>query len=423
LEVLKTVKKEEKCVREVSEEIDLKGYVQATYYLETEMDIKKAAEALAAEQSTGTWIRVGFESDDLIDKYSARIIEVKEEKMGSIIKLAFPYDNFGPVVPMLLTTVAGNLFEMGEFKNIKLMDLVFPKSFLKEFKGPKFGMEGSKEAVKVKGRPLIGCIVKPCVGLSPGDFAKACYEAAAGGVDFIKDDELIANPKYSPIEDRVSKAMEAIDRANEEKGERTMYAVNVTDEVDRIMENADTAIENGANCLMLNFITAGFSALRVLCEDKSVKVPVHCHRDMFAAFTRSDVHGIHTAVVSKLARLCGGDQVHIGAILGKLYEGLDPVMRSADVLKADMGGFKSSLPVSSGGQHPGKIPANLKHLDEDALILAGGGIFGHKDGATAGARAMRQAVDASLEGISLEEYAKDHGELKTAIEQWGLPEQ
>ncbi|MEE8402656.1 MAG: RuBisCO large subunit C-terminal-like domain-containing protein [Candidatus Hydrothermarchaeaceae archaeon] len=390
--------------------------VIATYYLEAD-DIKAAADALAGEQSTGTWVRVGFETDTLMERHRAKVLDVT----GNIVRVAFPFENFGPVIPMLLTTTAGNLFEMGDFKNVKLMDLEFPKEFVKEFKGPKFGIEGTKRMLGVKGRPLIGCIVKPCVGLPPAEFAEACYQAAVGGVDFIKDDELIANPGYSQIEERTNKTAEALDRANAEKGEKTMYAVNVTDEVDRIMENADTAIENGANCLMLNFVTAGFSALRVLCEDESIKVPVHCHRDMFAAFTRSDVHGIHTQVVSKLARLCGGDQVHVGAVIGKLYEGIDSVMQSVKVLKEDFYDISPSLPVSSGGQHPGKIPENLKLLDEDALILAGGGIFGHTDGAMAGARAMRQALDATLSEISLEEYAKEHTELKAAIEQWGLP--
>jgi ribulose 1,5-bisphosphate carboxylase large subunit-like protein len=390
--------------------------VVATYYLDTE-DVAAGADALAGEQSTGTWLRVCYESDDIMERHRAKVLDVD----GSIIKVAFPVENFGPVIPMLFTTVAGNLFEMGDFKNVKLLDLEFPEEFVNEFKGPKFGLEGTKNALGVKGRPLVGCIVKPCVGLPPKEFAEACYQVASGGVDFIKDDELIANPVYSRIEDRVPATMEALDRANEEKGEKTMFAVNVTDEVDKIMENADTALEHGANCLMLNFITAGFSALRVLCEDESVNVPVHCHRDMFAAFTRSDVHGIHTKVVSKIARLCGGDQVHAGAILGKLYEDIDSVMLSVEALKEDFYNIKPSLPVSSGGQHPGKIPENLKRLGEDALILAGGGIFGHKDGAKAGGKAMRQALDATLGGISLGEYAKDHKELKTAIEQWGLP--
>jgi ribulose 1,5-bisphosphate carboxylase large subunit-like protein len=401
----------------VAKDIDPEKHIIATYYLDTDLDLMKAAEALAGEQSTGTWIRVGFETDEIIERFSAKVLKAE----NSIVKIAFPYGNFGPVIPMLLSTVAGNLFEMGDFKNIKLLDLEFPQSFVNNFKGPKFGIEGTKKILGVKGRPLIGCIVKPCVGLDPKQFAEACYQAAVGGVDFIKDDELIANPEYSPLEDRVAATMEALDRANEEKGEKTLFAANVTDEVDKIMENADVALENGANCLMLNFITAGFSALRVLCEDPSVNVPIHCHRDMFAAFTRSDVHGIHTVVVSKLARLCGGDQVHVGAILGKLYEDIDSVMQSVRALKEEFYHIIPSLPVSSGGQHPGKVPENVKHLGEDALILAGGGIFGHRDGAIAGARAMRQALDATLEGIPLPEYAEEHPELKAALEQWGMP--
>lgn len=399
-------------------------YITATYYLESVKDLRESAEALAGEQSTGTWVKVGLETRDLMRKYRARVVDVKESFRGSVnkgtIKVAFPHVNFGPIVPMLLTTVAGNLFEMGDFLNVKLMDLEFPREYTRAFKGPKFGIAGTKKAAKVRGRPMIGCIVKPCVGLASKEFASACYEVAKGGVDFIKDDELIANPAYSPIEERVSEVMEALDMADEEKDETTLYAVNVTDEVDRIMENADIALEHGANCLMLNFITAGFSALRVLCEDPGVRVPVHCHRDMFAAFTRSEYHGIHTVVVSKLARLCGGDQVHAGAILGKLYEGIDSVMESVRALTAEWHHLKPALPVSSGGQHPGKVPENVRLLGEDALILAGGGIFGHSMGAAAGARAMRQALSAVMGGMSLETYAKEHVELKAALAQWGL---
>lgn len=398
-------------------------YLIATYYLETPLELEKAAKATAAEQSTGTWTKVEFETSQLIKQHGAEVVEVEEMERGKtnrgIIKIAFPLINFGPVIPMLLSTVAGNLYEMADLTNVKLLDLEFPKGYVEEFRGPKFGIEGTRGVVEVYDRPLIGCIVKPCAGLKPRQFAEACYRAAVGGVDFIKDDELVANPRYSPIEERVSSVMDALDKSEEETGEKTMYAANVTDEVDKIMENADVAMESGANCLMLNFVTAGFSALRVLAEDPSVKVPIHCHRDMFGSFTRSEVHGIHTFVVSKLARLCGGDQVHVGAVYGKLYEGLDSVMKSVEALREEWFDLEAALPVSSGGQHPGKVPENIKHLGNDALILAGGGIFGHNGGAISGARAMRQALDASLQGISIEEYAKDHKELRVAIEQWG----
>jgi ribulose 1,5-bisphosphate carboxylase large subunit-like protein len=403
----------------------MEGYVTATYYLETVKNLREAADTLAGEQSTGTWVRVGLETKELMKKYRARVVGVKESYRGALnkgtIKVAFPCRNFGPVIPMLLTTVAGNLFEMEELLNVKLMDLEFPEEFIDAFKGPKFGAAGTKKIAKVKDRPMIGCIVKPCVGLEPREFASACYEVARGGVDFIKDDELIANPSYSPLDERVSEVMEALDKADEEKDETTLYAVNVTDEVGKILENADTALEHGANCLMLNFITAGFSSLRMLSEDPSIRVPIHCHRDMFAAFTRREHHGIHTIVISKLARLCGGDQVHVGSILGKLYEDIDSVMASANTLTDKWQHIKAALPVSSGGQHPGKIPENLRLLGKDALILAGGGIFGHPMGAVSGARAMRQALEASLTGKSLGGYAEEHEELKAALEKWGIP--
>jgi ribulose 1,5-bisphosphate carboxylase large subunit-like protein len=397
--------------------------VIATYSMETSLNLEEVAKATAGEQSTGTWTKTCFEDDSVVASHGAEVIEIETTEVGEInkgiVKIAFPIRNFGPVVPMLLTTVAGNLFEMADINNVKLLDLDFPSSFLKEFKGPKFGIEGTRKAVDVFDRPLIGCIVKPCVGLDPATFARACYEVAVGGVDFIKDDELISNPGYSKIEKRTSLVMEGLDKAKDETGEKTLYAVNVTDEITRIMENAETALANGANCLMINFITAGFSALRMLAEDPSIKVPIHCHRDMFAAFTRSPVHGISTVVVSKLTRLCGGDQIHAGAIDGKLYEENEAVIKSSKAMRKGWGKIGRSLPVSSGGQNPCTVHKNLELLGDDALILAGGGIFGHREGATAGARAMRQALEAAKKGIQLKECPIEDKELKTAVRQWG----
>jgi ribulose 1,5-bisphosphate carboxylase large subunit-like protein len=398
-------------------------FIVATYYMETTLNLEEVAKATAGEQSTGTWTKTCFETESLVATHGAKVVGVETTELEKInkgtVKIAYPIKNFGPVVPMLLTTVAGNLFEMGAIGAVKLLDLELPASYLEEFKGPKFGIEGTRKAVNVMDRPLIGCIVKPCVGLDPKTFAQACYEVSLGGVDFIKDDELISNPAYSSIEERVSLTMDELDKTTEETGEKTLYAVNVTDEVTKIMENAETALSNGANCLMINFVTAGFSALRMLAEDPSINVPIHCHRDMFASFTRSPVHGISTGVVSILTRLCGGDQIHAGAIDGKLYEDNESVIKSSNEMRRKWNSLKSSLPVSSGGQNPCTVKKNVELLGNDFLLLAGGGIFGHKDGATAGARAMRQALDAALKGIELKECPVEDKELKTAVRQWG----
>jgi ribulose-bisphosphate carboxylase large chain len=80
--------------------------------------------------------------------------------------------------------------------------------------------------------------------------------------------------------------------------------------------------------------------------------------------------------------------------------------------------IKSTLPVSSGGLHPGHVPFLIKHLGKDLVIQAGGGIHGHPQGTRAGAVAMRQAVDAVMEKKTLKEYSKTHEELKQALEKW-----
>lgn len=412
------------------EEVNLEeGHVLATYYVETPLPLSKAAEAIAAEQSTGTWLRVHAETAERREIYGAKIIGLYELPRGDgelnkgIAELAFPVRNFGPRIPNLLSAVAGNLFEMKSLWNIRLLDLRFSRDFIEGFKGPKFGAKGTRDALGVKDRPLIGSIIKPCVGLNPDELAELCYQAARGGIDFLKDDELYGPCDYSPLDERVSKVMEALDKADSEKGEKTLYAVNVTDEVNKILENADTVQEHGAKCIMLNFVTAGFSALRMLAEDPSVKVPIHAHRDMFAAFARYPRHGISTIVIMKLGRLAGGDQIHAGAIHGKFYEADEDVVRSARACLDPMNHIAPVMPVSSAGQHAGTVPLNVKKLGKDALILAGGGVFGHLMGAEAGAKSMRQALDAHLTGVSLKEYSKENKELKVAIDTWGIAEE
>lgn len=394
----------------------------ARYYMETPKSLEKITRNAASEQSTGLGTRSGFETGGLIETYGAKVVSVDSTEIGDlnkgIVEIAYPIKNFGPVIPMLLTTVAGNLFELAEIKNVKLLDLDIPPAYLSEFKGPKFGASGTRKTLGVFDRPLLGCVIKPCVGLEPETFAQAAYEASVGGVDFIKDDELISNPAYSPIEVRTSATMEALDRAEEETGEKTLYAVNVTDEVANIMGNAESAISNGATCLMINVIVTGFSALRMLAEDQSIKVPIHCHRDMFAAFARSPAHGISSQVVSKLARLCGADHLHAGSIDGKLFEDNDTVIKSSETMRRQWGEIKPTLPVSSGGQNPCTVEHNFELLGNDFLILAGSGIFGHKDGATSGAKAMRQALNLAISGTALKDCPVGDKELKTAIRQW-----
>lgn len=391
------------------------GRVIATYYAEAD-DLEEAAVAIAGEQSTGTWTDVTTAPKEIIEKYAAEVVSLDKEK--GIMDIAFPVEDFSLEmggISNILTIVAGNLFGLEKISNVRLLDVEFPEEIVSFFKGPNFGIEGVRKVLGTtkSRRPHVGTIVKPKIGLGPKDHANVVYEAAAGGLDLIKDDETLSNQAFNPLEDRMVLTMEALDRAQEETGRKALYAVNVTS--DEVLESAQIAVDNGANCLMIDVITNGFPALSALSRE--FKLPIHVHRTMHGAMTRNRRHGIAMLVFSRLVRMAGGDQLHVGCAAGKMET--PGVIKMHSALKDDWYGLNTVFPVCSGGVHPGLVEGNLKALGTDIVIQAGGGVHGHPDGTRAGAMAMMQAVEAFMVGQSLDEYAKDHKELAGALERWG----
>lgn len=407
------------------EEIDPDSYVIAQYYVESEYPLVKAGEQIAIEESIGTWTEVKTQTEWIKEHLAAKVFKYDKGNKGMVF-VAYPLELFDIEIggiPNLLSIVAGNLFGLSSLERCKLIDIQLPKEFVKAFKGPKFGIEGVRSIVGTleSRRPHLGTIVKPKVGLSPEQTAEVAYEAAIGGVDLVKDDETLTSQKFCPFEDRLVKVLEKLDQVKEETGRTVLYAANITASIDKMIELADIAIEHGANCLMVDVLTAGFTALQKIAEDPSIKVPIHVHRAMHAALTRLKTHGISMMVIAKLVRLAGGDQLHTGTAAGKMgIKGeWKEVRKINDFLRSDWYGLKTVLPVASGGIHPGIVPINIKLLGNDIMINAGGGIHGHPWGTRAGAKAMKQAIEATMKGIPLEEYAKDHPELKAALEKWG----
>jgi ribulose-bisphosphate carboxylase large chain len=185
-----------------------------------------------------------------------------------------------------------------------------------------------------------------------------------------------------------------------------------------MLKRAESVVNHGGEYVMIDILTCGFAALQTLRE-QDFNLVIHAHRAGHAAFTRNPRHGISMRVVAKAARIIGVDQLHVGTVVGKMSETREEVAENCEALKTEMSGLKTVLPVASGGLHPGLVPALIHILGKDFVIQAGGGIHGHRDGTVAGAKAMRQAVDATMEGVSLSEYAKTHRELKAALETWG----
>ncbi|HJJ70691.1 MAG TPA: RuBisCO large subunit C-terminal-like domain-containing protein [Methanocorpusculum sp.] len=397
----------------------------ATYYFRTKdgVDASYAANAIREEQTTGTWTSLSTVNDKTayvhdLDGSVEDLVELPDG--GYLTRICFPHEIFEKGnIPQYLSVIAGNLFGLGKLEAVRLLDIDLPEKLCGC--GPKFGIEGVRKIVgtEVSCRPHIGTIIKPKVGLNPKDTAQVAYEAALGGLDLIKDDETLTNQTFCPLFERLEAVMDALDRAKDETGKQVLYAVNVTTGGDRIVELAHKAVSAGANMLMVDVLTAGFSAIQALAEDPAINVPIHVHRTMHGALTRNPHHGIAMRPIAKLVRSAGGDQLHTGSVSGKMGSKAGEILADNIEITKPLSYLKPIFPVSSGGLHPGKVAAEISKLGTDIILQAGGGIHGHPDGTTAGTRAMLQAVEAAVLGIPAREYSLSHPELAAALAKWG----
>jgi ribulose-bisphosphate carboxylase large chain len=388
------------------------------------ISIEKAADTVALESSVGTWTKVA--GQEYVEALKAKVFSIK----GRYVKIAYPEALFEKDnVPNILSSIAGNIFGMKAVKAIRLEDVSFPKSILKSFKGPRYGIEGIRKLMKIRDRPLVGTIIKPKLGLNTEHHAESAYESWKGGCDIVKDDENLSSQKFNMFENRLTKTLEMADKAESETGEKKAYLVNVTAETKEMLKRAQLVENQGGKYMMIDILTAGWAAVQTLRE-ANFKLAIHAHRAMHAAFDRNPEHGMDMMVIADFARLIGVDTLHIGTGIGKLEGDIKDieelqeeiekrkVKETKDRLAQRWMNIKPVMGVSSGGLHPRHVPFLIKHLGKDLVIQAGGGIHGHPLGTEAGARAMRQAVDATLKRISLNEYAKTHVELEEALEMW-----
>jgi ribulose-bisphosphate carboxylase large chain len=385
-----------------------------TFYVEPEdISLKEATGGVAAESSIGTWTELTT-TEPYMAKLAARVFIME----SNTAKIAYPIELFEQGnMPNILSSVAGNVFGLKALKNLRLTDIKLPVKLVKSFKGPKFGIQGIRSLLKIPERPLVGTIIKPKLGLKTKDHAKVAYEAWAGGCDVVKDDENLSSQQFNPFKERVVKTLESRDKAEEETGERKVYMANITGETETMLKRADYMLDHGGRYVMVDILTCGWSALQTL-RDQDFELVIHAHRAGHASFTKNPKHGIAMRAIAKVARVIGVDQLHVGTIVGKMSENKEEVLENIDALKIDMAGLKRVLPVASGGLHPLLVPALMEYFGKDFVMQAGGGIHGHTDGTFAGAKAMRQAVEATIQGKTLQEYAETHEELEVALKLW-----
>jgi len=413
--------------------VDYDEYLIGTYLASfpASVPIPRLAPALAIEQSTGTWVPVPGETPEVRCRHVAKVIGVYEvpdfefsvpseaETRNYVIQIAFPEINIGSQIPMLLTTVVGNISMGGQ---IKVLDIRFPQRFVEGFQGPKFGIRGVRELLGVPKRPLLNNMIKPCTGYTPEVGVELFRAAALGGCDIIKDDELLANASFNEVQARVKLYIEAERQVYEETGEHTLYTVNVTDEVPQVFENARRAVELGCNALMVNYLATGFPVLRALAEDPDIAVPILGHMDVAGAYYMSPYHGVSShLILGKLPRLSGADIVVFPAPYGKAPVIKDKFVNVARNLAFPLYDIRPTFPMASGGITPSMVPKVMKDLGHDIVIGSGGGIHAHPQGPVAGGKAFRAAIDATMEGIPLKEAAQAHPELAAALELWTDP--
>jgi ribulose-bisphosphate carboxylase large chain len=482
--------------------------IVATYFIETPLAVEKAAATLAGEQSSGTFVAVPGETAELKQRFAARVEKITpldtvtspslpgaKSATGKFqraeVIVSWSLENMGYNLPTLVSTIQGNLYEITAFTGLKLMNLELPPSFAQHFRGPKFCVAGTRrlvfgapasgtartdanvhQAVPEAGapqsnRPLIGTIIKPSVGLSPQQTAEMVKVLCEAGIDFIKDDELMANPPHSPFDERVDAIMHVINTHADRTGKKVMYAFNVSDELDAMQRHYDKIVKFGGTCAMISLNSVGLSGAKKICDLGALAI--HGHRNGWGMLNRHPLLGIEFPAYQVLWRLAGVDQLHVNGIANKFWESDDSVVRSMAACakplwnaennrernsprpaqagrgpgrgEIDFNHSASSpqpsppsgeerekiscagapiLPVVSSGQWGGQACETYRRTKTvDLLYMAGGGIAAHPDGPAAGVRSLQKWWEAAVEGLTMEQAAAKYPELQKSVEKFG----
>ncbi len=409
----------------------------ADYLIETAGDPARAAETMAGEQSSGTFVSVPGETAELKARFAARVESL--ELLGTVdtpslpgaaapksgapqgwqqarVRLSWPLEVIGPSLPNLVATIAGNLFELKAFSGLRLLDLALPPAFAKRYAGPRFGVPGTRQLAGVEGRPLIGTIIKPSVGLDPDQTAHFVDELVTGGIDFIKDDELQSDGPACPFETRVDRVMAVIERHADRTGRRAMFAFNLTGELDEMRRRHDHVLARGGTCIMASLNSVGLAGMIEL--GRHSQLPIHGHRNGWGALTRAPMLGWAFPAWSKLWRLAGVDHLHVNGLQNKFTEPDESVIASALSLGQPLFASQpmAAMPVFSSGQTVRQAAGTYAALGSPDLIhAAGGGILAHPGGIAAGVEAFRAAWDAAMAGVPVERAAETHPALAAAL--------
>lgn len=406
--------------------------IRLTYRIETPGSVEKFAAKIASDQSTGTFVDVPGETEELKNRVAARVASVRIlEKVPTSsfgtseagpfncgeADIEFPLDAIGTDLVALMTIAINGVYAIKGMTGIRVIDLQLPAPFKGIYPGPQFGVKGTRQLTGVHGRPVIGTIVKPALGLRPQETAELVRDVVEAGVDFVKDDEKLMSPVYSPLAERIKAIMPIILDHEQKIGRKCMYAWGISNsDPDQMMRNHDLVLQAGGNCAVININSIGMSAMLHL--RKRSGLVLHAHRNGWDILTRHSSLGMDFKVYQQFWRLLGVDQFQINGIRAKYWEPDDRFVASFKAVTTPLfGEVDCPMPVVCSGQWGGQAPETYQRTgkSQDLLYLCGGGIVSHPGGAAAGVRAVTQAWDAAVAGIPLEVHAKAHPDLAASL--------
>ncbi len=383
--------------------IVVEKYFIAKYWLESKTNLRDAAWNLAIGQSVGNPnVRNHWETEELFENHSCLVIgdekSLINQKRG-FVHIAFPIANIDintDGISKLLCHLMGGQMDIENILACHLIDVDFPKEILKLFKGPKYGMRGIRDYLGVYDKPLLGGIIKPKVGVTPDTLLELVKEMVEGGVNFIKEDEIMSNPPICPIEIRVPLIMDYL------KGKKVIYAVCINADAHHVLNRVQKVYALGANAIHLNF-WSGLGTYKAIRE-LDLPIFIHFQKSGDKVLTHSE-HQFHIRwhFICKLAALMGVDFIHAGMIGGYYNQGGDDIHEVIQTLQ------KANVAAAlSCGMHPGLVGGITKNIGFDYMANCGGSLHGHPGGTLAGVKAMRQAIDGNF-----------GPEYNQAIQKWG----
>lgn len=405
--------------------------ITATYFIHDEShNLSQKAEKIALGLTVGSWTHLPHLLQEQLRRHKGSVISVEkledDEKANiyldkkvtrGLIKIHYPSANFTSDLPAIFTTVFGKLSLDGE---IKLIDLTFSDEIKKSFPGPKFGIDEIRNNLNVHNRPLLMSIFKGMIGRNIGYLKTQLRDQASGGVDIVKDDEILFDNPLTPLTERIHAGKEVLQSVYETYGQKTLYAVNLSGRTYDLKEKAKQAVAVGADLLLFNVFAYGLDVLQALAEDNDISIPIMAHPAVSGTYIASKLYGFSSSLLlGKLLRYAGADFSLFPSPYGNVALQQEEALYLAKALTDENEPFKRSFPVPSAGIHPGLVPLLIRDFGEQCVINAGGGIHGHPSGAQGGGKAFRAAIDAALTNTPLHEV--DDSYLQTALRLWGNP--